>query len=107
MFNEAVGRPAIISNVITAVNGLPNSPDAFFLYGRQEIFRKPLPLQARVRHARRVKATVGREAAFHRRIIECADDEIFAGVSLRPPRQLVILEGQTVDDFGPWNIGER
>ena len=53
---------------------------------------------------RNIKAALGRKARFHRRVIKCADNEVFAVMTLRTSRELFILLLQSLDHFRPRNI---
>ena len=64
-------------------------------------------MQAGATDPRRVEAAIEREPGFFWRVIECADNEEFPGVSARPTRQSLILECETLIDFWPRNLRER
>ncbi len=61
-------------------------------------------MQSRFCDWRRVKAALESETGFHWRVIESADDEVLAIVTLWTPRQFLVFVGKTLHDFRPRNV---
>src|SRR6266446_9164460 len=102
-------RASIVANVIAAVDRRCNSPVTLFHHRTKKITRISSAAQPRFAYSSRVKAALESESAFFRRVVERADDEIFAGVTLRTPDEFFIFVGKTLHHFRPRNIsaGER
>ena len=62
-------------------------------------------MQPRFRNRRRVKAALERKTRFLRCVIKRAHDEVFAVMSLRTPREFVVLGSEALHDFRPWDVG--
>jgi hypothetical protein len=61
-------------------------------------------MQSGARYRRRVKSALESETRFHRSVVESADDEVLAIVTLRAPRQFLIFIGKTLHHLGPRNV---
>jgi hypothetical protein len=64
-------------------------------------------VQAGPADPRGVKAAIKGESRFLWRVIKCANNKIFAGVSTGPPRQFFIFRRETLNNCRPGNIRER
>ncbi len=102
-------RASIVTNVIAAVDRRCDSPVTLFHHRTKKITRISSAAQPRFAYSSRVKAALESESAFFRRVVERADDEIFAGVTLRTPEEFFIFVGKTLHHFRPRNVsaGER
>src|SRR5438270_13258806 len=97
-------RAAVVTNVIATVNRRSDSPVTFFHHRTQKIARISSATQSWFAHSSRVKAALKSESAFLGGVVKCADDEIFAAVSLRTPRELFIFGSETLRNFRPRNV---
>ena len=104
MRGECIRIAAIVANVISAVHGRRNSPEAFLFYGAQKIARILSPLQSGFRYWRCIKPALESETRFFWCVIDRAHHEVFAVVSLRTPREFVVLVRKPLNDFRPWDI---
>src|SRR5947207_14139009 len=102
-------RALIVANVIAAVDRRCNTSVTLFHHRTKKITRISSAAQPRFAYSSRVKAALESESAFFRRVVESADDEIFAGVTLRTPEEFFIFVGKTLHHFRPRNVsaGER
>src|SRR5260370_3467095 len=102
-------RASIVANVIAAVDRRCDSPVTLFHHRTKKITRISSTAQPGFAYSSRVKAALESESTFLRRVVERADDEIFAGVTLRVPGEFFIFVGKTLHHFRPRNIsaGER
>ena len=62
-------------------------------------------MQPRFRNRRRVKDALESKTRFLRCVIKRAHDEVFTVMSLRTPRQFVVLVRKPLHDFRPWDVG--
>src|SRR4029453_2156648 len=74
------------------------------LDGAKKISRIFAPTQSRLRDRSCVKTALESESGFEWRVVKRAGHEVFAAVSLRPPRQLLIFVGESLHDFRPRDI---
>lgn len=105
MRSERVRIAAVIANVISIVNRRPNSAEAFLFYRAQKIARILSALQSGFRDWSCIKAALESETRFFWCVIERAHDEVFAVMSLRTPRESVVLVRKPLHDFRPWDVG--
>ena len=87
-----------------AVDRRNYSAKPFLFHRAKEIARVSSTMQSRFCDRRRVETALESETGFHRRVIESADDEVFAIMTLRTPRQLLIFVGKALHDFRPRNV---
>ena len=66
-----------------------------------------MAVQSRSGHAGRVESALERETGFLGRIIKRADDEIFARMSTRAPREFFIFRREPLNNFRPRNVRAR
>src|SRR5438132_5139862 len=106
---KPVGIAAGVTDVIAAVERCNDSTESLFLNRTKKITRISSAAQPRFAYSSRVKAALESESTFLRRVVERADDEIFAGVTLRTTGEFFIFVGKTLHHFRPRNIsaGER
>src|SRR6266853_1674020 len=102
-------RASIVTNVIAAVDRRCDSPITLFHHRTKKITRISSAAQPRFAYSSRVKAALESESTFFGRVVKCADDEIFAGVTLRAPGEFFIFVGKPLHHFRPRNIsaGQR
>jgi hypothetical protein len=83
----------------------PNYSAKPFLFDRvKEIAWVSSTMQSRFYDRRRVETALESETGFHWRVIESADDEVLAIVTLWTPRQFRVFVGKTLHDFWPRNV---
>src|SRR5437762_11046001 len=106
---KPIAIAAVVTNVIAAVDWCNDSTESLFLNRTKKIARIDSAVQARLCHARRIKAALEGKTTFFWRVVKGADDEIFAGVTLRTTGEFFIFVGRTLHHFRPRNIsaGER
>src|SRR5437868_7549558 len=105
MGREAICTAAIVSDVFETIDRRGDASESFFLHRGQEFARVTVSVQAGGRSRHYVEAPFGGEARFHRRVVERADNEISAGVSLGSARQFFVFLRQTYFGLGPGNVG--
>src|SRR5207248_11591429 len=64
-------------------------------------------VQSRLRYSSRVKAALKRETGFLRRVIKCADDEVFPGMAAGTSRQFFVFVSESLHNFRPGNVAAR
>lgn len=104
---EAIGIAAAVTKVIAAIDRLAQPAEAFFSHQNKKVARIFSSTQSRPRHRCRIEAALERKTGFHRRVVKRADDEVFAVMPLRTPREFFIFLSKTPHDFGPWNVGSN
>src|ERR1700737_1976465 len=91
-------------NVIAPVPRRTDPAETFLFNGTKKITRISSSVQSRFRHRSGIESTREGEARFHRRVIECADNEVFAVVSLRTIRELPVFLSDAALYFRPGNV---
>src|SRR5947208_9079850 len=80
-----------VANVIASVYRCSNPGEAFLLHRAQKVAWIFLPMQTRFCDGRCIETAFESEPGFFRCVIKSTDNEVFAVVSLRTPRQFLVL----------------
>src|SRR5947207_15227191 len=89
---------------MAAVNRLAQTAETLLFDRAKKIARISASMQSRSRCRCRIKSALESETGFHRSVIESADYEVLAVVTLRAPRQLLIFLGKTLYNFRTWIV---
>src|SRR6266513_1276691 len=89
---------------MSPVNRRSNSADAFLFHGAQKIARIFSAVQSGLSNRSRVKAALKSKSPFLWCVIERAHDEVFTVVSLRTPRQFVVLIREPLHNLRPRDV---
>jgi hypothetical protein len=89
---------------MTAVDRRCYPPKTFLFDRAKKIARIFAPTQSGFRYRRCVETALESESRFNRGVVNSAHHEVFAAVSLRPPRQLLIFVRQPLHNFRPRNV---
>src|SRR5437667_12190648 len=86
------------------VNRLAQTAETFLFDRAKKIARISASMQSRSRCRCRIKSALESKTGFHRSVIESANYEVLAVVTLRAPRQFLIFIGKTLHNCRPRNV---
>ena len=98
---------AVVANVIAPVHRSNYPAETFFFDRAKKVAWISSAVQSGLCYWCRIESAFGCKTRLHGRVVKRADDEVFATVSLRTPREFFIFLRQTLHDFGPRNVGSN